>query len=328
MSRLSSLFRSIDRLLLAVFEQCIPPGTHLPSSCLDLVYGVLLSSAILGWFQPPVDTAGFVPPPDERPTIQETLERFAPQVRFHPRERYFPSSVSWYLARTEMRLDVDGGSDFTTVAAGFVSPTIIPAQQVRGTSSGGAQPSPFFLQIADEHEAAARRGDLDSAECYAHLRRRRLSGGWDIQYWFFYPYSGPLMGGPVGGAHEGDWEHITVRLDDDLRTVEKVYYAAHNSEGKWSNPSVIRFHKVVYSARHGHASYPRPGIHDRGFLPADQTADGGAVWATWKNVRLVADHNGPLPEVPWLRYSGRWGEVGSIFSGPHGPAFQHYWTKD
>lgn len=329
------LFQLFDRFVVALMEQLLPVGRAVPSSCADIFYGVFMSAVAIGIIQPmQPDTAGFVPPPSERPTVQETIQRFAPEVRFHPEERYFPSSVSWYLERTEMRLEVEDGSDLRTLARGEVAPAVIPAVHVDGHASSGSDPSRYFLQITnDKREARTRQGHLDGAKTYVHFREASDDKrAWDIQYWFFFPYSGPLLGGPVGGAHEGDWEHITVRVDEDLRRVKKVFYAAHEAEGRWMRPSRIRFqddtHPVVYVGRYSHASYPRPGVQPRGMLPADHTADGGVTWKTWKSTHVMADQKGPKSCCPWLQYSGRWGEVGALFSGPLGPAFQHYWLAD
>lgn len=335
MSSLHRLFHLFDRHVLAFFEQCLPVGRAVPSSCVDIFYGVFMSAVAIGIIQPTApDTAGFVPPPSERPSIEETIERYAPQVRFHPEERYFPSSVSWFLKRTDMRLEVEDGSDIVALDHGRTAPEVIPAVHVEGAASGGNSPSRYFLQIANnDDEARTRQGDVDSAETYVHFRKASDgSDSYDIQYWVFFPYSGPLMGGPVGGAHEGDWEHVTVRVDSTLQKVEKIYYAAHEAEGRWISPSDVRFvddtHPVVYIARFGHASYPRPGLKGRGMLPADRTADGGVTWDTWNDVELVATDEGPRDGYHWLSYSGRWGEVGSVFSGPYGPAFQSYWLGD
>jgi len=35
------------------------------------------------------------------------------------------------------------------------------------------------------------------------------------------------------GSHEGDWEHITVRVSPDGEKIIGVYMAAHGWEGRW-----------------------------------------------------------------------------------------------
>jgi len=177
---------------------------------------------------------------------------------------------------------------------------------------------------------------------------------WDIQYLFFYPFNGRLG---AGGAHEGDWEHITVRVNHYADRIEKVYFSAHHHEGRWSyersalNPAGYAVgatcghdgnqHVRVWVAKHSHACYPEPGRHPRhafmlphgglhdtigDLLPDDTAAESEPAATTWDCAGCLED----LTEhtQPWLRYSGLWGEVGQMFSGPYGPAHQPWWYDD
>jgi hypothetical protein len=325
-----SFFDALERILVSVVDRCIP-SRRAPSRFSDLFHGVFLSAVVVGLVQPiePVPDLDAAPPADwEPPSIEETIERFAPEVRFHPQERYYPSSVEWFLERAQLR------HDSVDQAVGELSASVVPAVYEADDNPHMVDWRSSYLTVGEGRDRArVLRGDLDSAHTYVHVRQAdNGSAAWDIQYWFFYPYSGPLIDGPAGGAHEGDWEHITVRLDSSWREVEKVYFAAHNADGRWVAPSEVRFregtHPVVYVARNGHASYPRPGLHPRGFLPSDRTADGGVVWRTWQSTpQLVADQDGGRDGFGWLAYPGRWGSSGSLSSGPLGPAFQAYWSQ-
>ncbi|MFP4598216.1 MAG: Vps62-related protein [Persicimonas sp.] len=331
MFHLRSILHAFEQLFTTLVSQGFAGVRPVASGLNDIFYGVFMSAVVVGLVAPTAQTAGFEPPPSERPSIEETIERFAPEVRFHPRERYFPSSVSWFIERSELRVDGEQAPGAPTLAEGQTSASILPTLAMEKQKSKRFDPKRYFLEIAgDADEERVRQGNLDSAQTYVHFRETSDgSAGYDIQYWFFYPYSGPLMGGPAGGAHEGDWEHITVRVDSSRQNIQKIFYACHVSEGRWLDPKQVRFdqgdHPVVYSARYGHASYPRAGVHSRGFLPADRTADGGARWKTWNSVELVAVDGEALPEKKWMRFAGRWGQVGTLFSGPRGPAFQAYW---
>lgn len=269
----------------------------------NFFYGVVISAMVLGVFHRPIDLeAAEIMSVGARPTLQEVVERFAPEVRLHPEERYFPASVSWFLER---------------------------AQKTRA-GLGEKLGLSFYHIPDDERRDETRAGDLESAETYVHIRELgEDKEGMDIQYWFFYPYNGPLIPGPVNGAHEGDWEHITVRLERSWRRIKQIYYAAHDDEGRWFLPKQIQFqdgtHPVVYSARYGHASYPTPGLKSRGYLPADRVADGGEVWQTWRSLRVIADPIGPRPDIDWLSFEGHWGRPARFFPAPQGPAFQDYW---
>jgi hypothetical protein len=97
-----------------------------------------------------------------------------------------------------------------------------------------------------------------------------------LQYWFFYPYNyyplvvhGSLMGGaPIAGdvrnvdLHQGDWEHVTVLLDQQTLHPVALYMARHADEGvflPWSRKALsfdAQGHPIVQAAFGGHPSYP------------------------------------------------------------------------
>lgn len=323
------------------------------------ICGLVIAVMVLALWRPnPAAHQGFGTPAavlaveHDASTIASVVEKFAPQVRMHPEERYFPSSVPWYLERTQVHTEArEVMGDLPTLLATTRNENLKQtnvslkeksediAKKLEGKLEqklGESLFGKYFLKIKKQrpdYELASRRGDIDSATTYVHVRKRAgRAKGLDIQYWFFYPYSGPVLVGPAGGAHEGDWEHITVRLAAGLQRVEKVFFAAHDREGLWVDGSDVQYeqdtHPVVYSARYGHASYPSAGIQARGMLPADRTADGGKTWQTWENTKIVADPSGLRDNIRWLRFAGRWGRTGVLFSGPRGPAFQRYWTSE
>jgi len=97
----------------------------------------------------------------------------------------------------------------------------------------------------------------------------------DLQYWNFYGLNGSQLfrvgGGGISNTnfvwnnfarHEGDWEHVTVRVNDSFDKILGIYFSGHGG-GHWVAPSDIRYdneHPVVYSACHSHASGERPKI--------------------------------------------------------------------
>ncbi len=284
-------------------------------------------------------------------TLSDVLEdqlvwRFAPVVRLHPSDSYRPSSADWYMARTQMRFDHSGCSDDQILNKGQVTTYNIDLQAHQNKngwpgcghnssvqySDMRTPNSRFFLQIPNDSAELTTRLGAPSTDwtCYAHARFAPGSTTqYDIQYWFFYPYNGALAVGQ--GGHEGDWEHITVRVQSDGTTLSQVYFSAHNNEGQWYLPGQISYttdgRPVAYSAINSHASYPSAGTWSRGVLPADHTADGGPAWDCRRGVWNVGERGLPLNKGRyWLNYSGRWGEIGEIFSGPWGPAYQGYWT--
>jgi hypothetical protein len=113
------------------------------------------------------------------------------------------------------------------------------------------------------------RGCDSGPRCHPALSRvpvyHEFQSGRYITYWFFYAYND----GFSLGNHEGDWEAIVVRLNNDNRATE-VSYNRHNCNRvfdwedirKTNSRGRVRAsgtHPLVYSARGSHASYAGPG---------------------------------------------------------------------
>ena len=123
-----------------------------------------------------------------------------------------------------------------------------------------------------------------------------------ITYWFIYGFN---VGDPAGFTnHEGDWERISVQLDDNNHA-RKVAYYQHDGSCvlDWNAaPKTRAGHPIVYSDNGSHASSPTG-------------TDGGPRWGTWKHLRNVL-------QTPWYGYGGAWGSASdtSITTGPLGPS--------
>jgi hypothetical protein len=153
-----------------------------------------------------------------------------------------------------------------------------------------------------------------------------------IQYWFFYTWNetGHLGGGPLiasCGDHEGDWEHISLRLDrerlEQARTpaefrnaLDDIYLAGHarsqHRQKKYLRPDhpLLRFedsHLLVFSSRGNHASYPAPGrwplMTLAGLALADLNDGQGQRFELSQGQLL------PVMAQPWFHFAGRWGAM-------------------
>jgi len=250
-----------------------------------------------------------------------------------------------------MRFDVEHGLDDQLLDKGKVNADSLITQANEGQVSGlSATPTAFFLEQAD-----AGGGDKDDAYkletrkgctpngwiCYAHVRpAANHPDMYDVQYIFFYAYNGDMLASAAESAHEADVEHVTVRVAKDGQILPRIYYAAHDGEGRWYERGVDGYsvnpegRPIVYSAVNSHASYPwarRTEREIRGVpLPSDETRDGGIEWDCRRNLVNVGEKRHPIPGMQWLQYSGRWGETGKMpfTSGPFGPAYQDWWAAD
>ena len=118
-----------------------------------------------------------------------------------------------------------------------------------------------------------------------------------------------------GVLHEGDWERITVYLneaDPEGAPPASVGFYRHstNTFKKWDNvEKEAGTHPIVYSAIGSHASLPSP---DFGFI--DVGDPDGPHWRSWEDLA-------PIEEQPWYGFGGAWGRVGKVrdSTGPLGP---------
>lgn len=152
-----------------------------------------------------------------------------------------------------------------------------------------------------------------------------------LQYWFFYQYNyyptvvdASLMDdAPVAGdlinsdLHQGDWEHVTVLLDDKTEQPLWVYTARHSNEGQyysWNSPLLTfdQGHVVIQAAYGGHPSYDAHCREGLRFAPAlgvirgrvaDWVVCGSGRYAfRWETTPLV-----DIAKAPWACWEGHFG---------------------
>lgn len=247
------------------------------------------------------------------------LRRFAPVVLLDPGEKALPVGTEWLLARSDLE------------------PAHAPRRRVLAASALGmiSWPGPVEHPAARLHpRAAARRGSPDPAdwEVYGHAYPAD-GGGVILQYWFFYAFNDAY------GLfdHEGDWEHVSVRLSAE-HAPEGAWYARHYDSQpgvwfRWTDLTRDGDHPVVLSARGTHASYASPAEVPFWERTCGTAAGAGCpVWRTWEGGTggVVNVGERAAPRAPFIAWPGRWGATGmfgrdSHADPPPGPAFQRGW---
>ncbi|MCX6833795.1 MAG: Vps62-related protein, partial [candidate division Zixibacteria bacterium] len=92
--------------------------------------------------------------------LDRLTRRFAPLVRFHPDEAFFPSSVEWYLGRVALLhvsspMHAKRPATITPVLAkGQVDSVTLVSQQVGDDHSGGLSKGTFYLDIPNDTDRA------------------------------------------------------------------------------------------------------------------------------------------------------------------------------
>ncbi|MDA0183568.1 Vps62-related protein [Solirubrobacter phytolaccae] len=147
-------------------------------------------------------------------------------------------------------------------------------------------------------------------------------GGTWRQYWLYYRYQDQDRGIVRSGRHEGDWELVQYRVEDQ-RIVEAVY-AQHSGQERCGGEEIeLRDGRPVVYASHGsHASYFHAGIRDRLWPDPNDESDGRGL-ATFAPVVEIT-----RTSPAWMTKATPWGDSrASRFvpieqDSPPGPAFQ------
>ena len=279
--------------------------------------------------------------------LERTSVSIAPLLRLHPDDDYRTSSIRFYLPRVSLGVRLEAVSldkVRNVVRAGELNRDKLLRRRRAQQDSSVETPTEalvtdWCLYIRDAfkskkldlgglewnaYKEVTRRGSVEGTQTYLHIRPAGQGApGVDFQYWFFYPYNPAIL----GFEHEGDWEHVTIRVDD-ADTISDAFFAAHDAEGKWFGADKLDFaadHLVAYSAHETHASYPTAGKIVRDGLPDDETGTGGPEVECWNNLVLVGLDGRVVDAEEWMCFTGRWGRNPK---GPHGPAFQAAWTGD
>lgn len=248
--------------------------------------------------------------------VHALIKHYGPTVFFHPDEDCLPSSVQWFFKNGAL-LYQDCGQKCEPI-------------DLRGSNlpSGGENDGEFWIDLPVDD--AARNdviaGDLESAELYVHAKPAFGGTFTDIAMWIFCPFNGPatlkigLMTIPMTkiGQHVGDWEHYTLRVSNFTGELWQVFFSEH-SGGRWVDASDLEFiegnRPVVYSSKHGHASFPHPGTYLQGSTKLgigvrnDVARSKYYVDSSLKYQLVAAEYlgDGVVTEPCWLQYMREWG---------------------
>jgi hypothetical protein len=243
------------------------------------------------------------------------LDKHRPVLRFDSGEEFFPVRAEAITNHEGNRLVRDDGDLIKDRRNGrglsirylrpgsYPTPDVHGNKEVRGSdrvNALGRKPGDF---VGDD-----RRFQNTVYTRIFYLRDgSRITGAW-LQYWFFYYYND--FPGFDSGDHEGDWEMVQIRVDEQARPIVAVY-AAHKSglAAKWEDverTGTGKARPIVYVALGSHASYfhAKPCNQDRHI-------DGKKGLRIQRFVRL-----GSKSTRSWLAWPGHWGGSGESPQGP------------
>jgi hypothetical protein len=284
--------------------------------------------------------------PAQAVSAPAAVSRYAPWVRFHSGEKHWPDDPDAFIARSALTW-VNAGGSCSPVPMNARSVPIVPrgsidparlgtggyafdacfrrrgvTEETRLTSTDLTAPSTsdrahrpqgvksgFTLDLDNSARHGIRpTGSTtayapdDAPPTYYEYQARKY-----IVYWFFFNYNNR-----VGGRHEGDWEHVTIRLDATDHAVGIAYYA-HSCKAReytWSTMEERGWlregeHPQAYIAIGGHGAWPEDKDHPfpcgtGGLL--DRTSK-GRIWRTWATGPGLTNARSRA----WYGYGGGWG---------------------
>ncbi|KAJ6694070.1 hypothetical protein OIU85_004822 [Salix viminalis] len=222
--------------------------------------------------------------------VHALIKHYGPTVFFHPDEDCLPSSVQWFFKNGAL-LYRDCGQKGEPI-------------DLRGSNlpSGGENDGEFWIDLPVDDDARndAITGDLETAELYVHVKPAFGGTFTDIAMWIFCPFNGAAT------------------LKIGLVTIPMTKIGQHCG-GRWVDASDLEFiegnRPVVYSSKHGHASFPHPGTYLQGSTKLgigvrnDVARSKYYVDSSIKYQLVAAEYlgDGVVTEPCWLQYMREWG---------------------
>ncbi|XVF57067.1 hypothetical protein PTKIN_Ptkin06aG0173800 [Pterospermum kingtungense] len=249
--------------------------------------------------------------------IHALIKHYGATVFFHPDEDCMPSSVPWFFKNGALLYE-DGkhrGEPINYWGSNL--------------PSGGTNDGAFWIDLPgdDYGRNEVKKGNLESAELYVHVKPALGGTFTDIVMWIFAPFNGAanlkigLMNIQMNklGQHVADWEHFTLRISNFTGELWQVYFSQH-SGGEWVDAFNLEFIEgnnkpIVYSSRHGHASFPHPGDYLQGSVKLgigvrnDAARSKYFVDSSTRYQIIAAEYlgDGVVTEPCWLQYMREWG---------------------
>lgn len=273
------------------------------------------------------------------PTEEDLLEKYAPILYMHPKEKYHPTKVENMLANSRLYEAVEIIKKQKKTIVGV--PVIVYPLNLATLMTNTYNKDKYYLKLKNKPKNWKKEQTVYGREIKLSSNVRVL------QYWFFYVFNdwGGLIKG--GNKHEGDWEMIQIIIFLNNAQPDQITYSMHHGglPLQLGDSEVMKHdeHPLVFVTLGGHGSWNKPGNHlwyqDYCVQCTDETSSEGDILAP-KNVSITSDYKYELinlDEVDWVYWNGYWGnqawlkktdilDIGS--SGPASPPYINYKKDD
>lgn len=232
----------------------------------------------------------------------ELLQKFAPTVYFHSKERYFPVSIDFLLKNSTLK----------TFSANTLikSPTQLDLYSLAEKNNFNSMSDGDTVLSIDP---LINYGQSPVSDVPLYAIYRTKDDKIYLTYILLLAYNGDynILNLVKAGFHPGDLEHLTVELTKDEK-LSRVYYSAHGStDGRVVEAKDVPMEDgkiVAYCALNGHGFYPKEGVAFRIAGLANDFLEKGIKWEP--RVSEVFPKESPLFDkntMSWTLYYGRLG---------------------
>jgi len=271
----------------------------------------------------------------------ELLARHQPILALDAFERFAPTSVDEFI----------GASDLLQRGEDGLYHLLDPGPAGLPVRGGGLRLDVRGCSPLAGLAALSCYDAIDTGPATVYGRVDVHAGTIVLQYWLFYADDFWSLQYPptnlVWQAHEGDWEVVTVVLDEEQRPLEAAYSQHCTGQRKpWAAVQKAGDHPLVYVANGSHANLfaPGPRAIARQCIPAQALALLDQLHLTAFDVaappfRTLGPGTAAIERIHdnsprWLRFPGTFGETQWIHSpfgnieagaGPESPQLHDVW---
>lgn len=168
------------------------------------------------------------------PAASDLLKRYEPRLHYDQQEQYFADSAAEATDNAANRI-LD--SKYETVLAAheesFVTPSLSLLAEPE-VANGVIDLGPEYAEDAAAMHALPQYANT----AYGRVFHDSVTGRDWLNYWFYYYYNDQEVVGI--GVHEGDWESVSLRLDDE-GVPDVAVYSRHGSESAACEASAVEW---------------------------------------------------------------------------------------
>lgn len=280
----------------------------------------------------------------------DVIEKYAPTIYLHPYDNHHPMAVEEFLSQCSM-LDQSGNVLKSNLTPGDLATYSSASNYLRFTN--GVFPSDTNEFETGDPIVPASTPGWGQSNAPIYVKTIDYGSYIDLKFYMFYGINGfqTFQAGILVGLktqpylfdwanfalHQGDWEHVTVRISEDTTRLLGVFYSQHGNAAWVPNPQLDGTHPIVYSAWNSHANFPNSGIiiddviiNSPGILPLSwlkvanitTNTDGGTIssyhqpnpyypngitWTPWQNPNQLVLLDSDPNAAQWLAFNGQWG---------------------